>query len=577
MDTSRQKIIVQGHNSTQKEPLNYYPNGSFQLQWEKNQTWQLTFTMIDDGTVAYQLLGVEASIFWDDQEYVIKQCTTDYSNGIGSKEITATHVYSEVQRILQRTVKTGTLTYTVDQVLSFVLKNNVLGFTWKVIGNFGKEQITDLGNINGKDMLSKITDTWPDAIIYPDNKKIRVYSHDSFVKDRGNRIDYRANASSIKNSYDSTAISNQVMAVGAEKEGSDSDKPEYYFKPFLVTDSNSVKKWGLHPRADVSDERFHDKKAMQAFAKSQLVLEPALSIEVTEDTFEKPIPGDLRRVEIREASFVTKTEVVGFTYYPLDQGQLTQVTLNNTAQTIINYQNSLQRQMRNAINDKSGRLNRNIKSIRDAISKLQNGNPNPGGNWIPGTMFMDVSDWQKAFTQEMFTNFYQAGIKGVIIKLTQGSEDGEAYINPSYADHRKYALNAKMKLIGTYHYLKAQSVADAVKEGEWYVKKLKEFNVPRDAIVACDLEDDGLPVSKETLTAELEAFYKVLISAGYTNTTDYSTEAWFDQRFDSQGKYKWIASWGVEDVPEGADAWQYTNEFNDISLDVNRSYNKAFI
>ena len=229
MDTSRQKIIVQGHNSTQKEPLNYYPNGSFQLQWEKNQTWQLTFTMIDDGTVAYQLLGVEASIFWDDQEYVIKQCTTDYSNGIGSKEITATHVYSEVQRILQRTVKTGTLTYTVDQVLSFVLKNNVLGFTWKVIGNFGKEQITDLGNINGKDMLSKITDTWPDAIIYPDNKKIRVYSHDAFVKDHGNRLDYRANASSIKNSYDSTAISNQVMAVGAEKEGSDSDKPEYYF------------------------------------------------------------------------------------------------------------------------------------------------------------------------------------------------------------------------------------------------------------------------------------------------------------------------------------------------------------
>src|SRR5699024_7944908 len=99
------------------------------------------------------------------------------------------------------------------------------------------------------------------------------------------RLDYRANASSIKNSYDSTAISNQVMAVGAEKEGSDSDKPEYYFEPFLVTDNNSVKKWGLHPGADVSDERFHDKKAMQAFAKSQLVLEPALSIEVTEDTF----------------------------------------------------------------------------------------------------------------------------------------------------------------------------------------------------------------------------------------------------------------------------------------------------
>lgn len=39
-------------------------------------------------------------------------------------------------------------------------------------------------------MLSKITELWPSAVIYPDNKKIRVYSEDEFYKDDGRVIDF---------------------------------------------------------------------------------------------------------------------------------------------------------------------------------------------------------------------------------------------------------------------------------------------------------------------------------------------------------------------------------------------------
>ena len=607
MIRNNKKILVKGKNRTEKEPLNYYPNGSFNIQWEKNNTWQLTFTMINDKSVAYSLLGVEASIYFDNQEYIVKQCTPDYSNGIGTKQITATHVYNEVQRVMQRTTKTGTLTYSVADVLKFVLNGNKLGFTYQVIGSFDKEQITDLGNMTGKDMLSKITDTWSNAVIYPDNKKIRIYSQDKFAKNNGNRLDYRANSSVVNLAYDSTNITNQVMAIGAQKEGSSDDKPEYYFQPFLVEDSKSVKEWGLHPTASISDDRFHDKASMKAYALSQLQPEPALTISVTEDTQEKPVPGDVRRLEVREDGFVTNVEVVGYTWYPLDYTN-TSITLNNNAQTVLNFKNNYQKQLNLAIRNqnasakaKYARIQKNVssldeqnKSFKDAYSKMQNtisdleyqikklqessnnGDEKPD-NWTPGTKFMDISDYQRGFTQSTFNNLHTQGIKGVIIKLSQGSEDGTAYVNSYFSSQKDKATKAKMKFIGTYHYLTSTSVADATNEGKWYLKQLQKYNVPKNTIVSCDLEDGVLSSNKTTLTNELKAFYKVLTDAGYKNTADYSSSSWMSTRFTSQGRYKWIASWGLTNPPNGADAWQYNNTFNGISLDVDRSYSKAFI
>lgn len=607
MIRNNKKILVKGKNRTEKEPLNYYPNGSFNIQWEKNNTWQLTFTMINDKSVAYSLLGVEASIYFDNQEYIVKQCTPDYSNGIGTKQITATHVYNEVQRVMQRNTKTGTLTYSVADVLKFVLNGNKLGFTYQVIGSFDKEQITDLGNMTGKDMLSKITDTWSNAVIYPDNKKIRIYSQDKFAKNNGNRLDYRANSSVVNLAYDSTNITNQVMAIGAQKEGSSDDKPEYYFQPFLVEDSKSVKEWGLHPTASISDDRFHDKASMKAYALSQLQPEPALTISVTEDTQEKPVPGDVRRLEVREDGFVTNVEVVGYTWYPLDYTN-TSITLNNNAQTVLNFKNNYQKQLNLAIRNqnasakaKYARIQKNVssldeqnKSFKDAYSKMQNtisdleyqikklqessnnGDEKPD-NWTPGTKFMDISDYQRGFTQSTFNNLHSQGIKGVIIKLSQGSEDGTAYVNSYFSSQKDKATKAKMKFIGTYHYLTSTSVADATNEGKWYLKQLQKYNVPKNTIVSCDLEDGVLSSNKTTLTNELKAFYKVLTDAGYKNTADYSSSSWMSTRFTSQGRYKWIASWGLTNPPNGADAWQYNNTFNGISLDVDRSYSKAFI
>lgn len=266
------KILVQGVNRAEKEPLNLFDPKSVQIQWEVNQTWSLQFTAYNDGSLAYQMLESEASIFLDNQEYIIKQVADDSSSGLDSVQVTATHVYFEVQKIRKykdyvdptdkdkqtdvKVLKTDStksddsdntktdtnektegntttkittkttdetqqdnqnqVTYSIQDVLDHWLKDNKLGFTYEVIGSFEKKELEELKGGTGADMLSKISDTWNNAIIYPDNRKIRVYSADKFNLNRGNRIDYLNNANEIKFSTDSTSLTNMVYCIGGK-------------------------------------------------------------------------------------------------------------------------------------------------------------------------------------------------------------------------------------------------------------------------------------------------------------------------------------------------------------------------
>lgn len=353
-------ILVKGLHSTNVEPLTAFVPNSVQITWEKNNTYQLTFTAFSNSKnlVAFEMLDVESSVFFDGEEYIVKQSSVEAQGGFTTKQITATHVYNEVVRIRQRTVNSGSKTHSIDEVLEHYLKGNDLGFAWEVHGTFDKQQIDSLGGDSAKDGLSKITETWSNAVIYPTNKVIRVYETESFRKYLGGRIDYLHDTSDVQLESDSTEIVNQVMAIGKEKDGSDSGKPAYYFNPFLVTNQDSVNKWGLHPGDDISDDRFTDKKAMEQYVLSQMTAEPSLSITITSDVNQKPTPSEMMRLEVRPMSFVTYVEVVGYTWYPLDKTQKNSITLNNSARTILDYQkrnnNSLAKVIKNQKNSIKG-------------------------------------------------------------------------------------------------------------------------------------------------------------------------------------------------------------------------------
>lgn len=364
---TQNKLLVKGLHSAYVEPLRSLLFETLTIQLEQNSSFQLTFTAYDDGSVAFNMLSVESSVFWGNDEYIIKQLNPDYTNGFTTYQVTAIQACYDISKIRQRQVKTGTLTYSVQDVLSFYLDGNSLGYTWRVIGNFDKQQITDLGGDSGKDMLDKIVATWSDAVFYPEKRIVRIYQHDAFAQDLGRRIDYLHDTPEIKLAYDSTNIVNQVMASGKTKDSGSSDKTEYYFDPFIVQDDKSIQEWGLRPGDDVSDERFTNKDAMKTYALSQLTPEPTLSIEVTQSLDAIPKLGEIRRLENRKDGFVTSVEVVGFTHYPLNRKAST-VVLNNRAKTILNYKSSQQKALNKAISDAKAQAKAAVNDAKKAFS-----------------------------------------------------------------------------------------------------------------------------------------------------------------------------------------------------------------
>lgn len=363
------KVRVKDLAGTGEEALTCIVNNSFYESWEVNSTYELQFTAFDDGSLGYQLLTAEATVTFNGQQYIIKQLTPDASEGIETTQVVADHIYNECSRIYQHSVKSGELTYSPKDVLAYFFDGNTYGFTYDVKGTFENDTITDLGNCSAKDGLSKVIDTWSNAIIFPDNKNIVVYSLDEFYKDYGNRIDYIHDSREVQLEYDSNDLVNQMMVYGKEKESdsdTDSTTTEYYFTPHLVTDEDSVKKWGLHPGDDLSDERFTDAANMDAYAKTQMVTEPSLSISVTMNSNDKPIAGETRRLEIRSTGYTTTTGVVAFQWYPFDSTQNTTLTMNNTAQTILDYQanqttsiSKVLKQQQQIINNFSSTVNNN--------------------------------------------------------------------------------------------------------------------------------------------------------------------------------------------------------------------------
>lgn len=228
------------------------------------------------------------------------------------------------------------------------------------------------------------------------------------------------------------------------------------------------------------------------------------------------------------------------------------------------------------LSDNYSKLSSDYAKLSERVKQLENS----GGNtpaWTSGSKFINLSSNNGSQAQAWYDKLYQSGVKGLMIKLTEGSATGSAYLNPLFDEQKSRGITAKMKFIGAYHYFLAVSVSDAQAEAQWFLSKLKAKGVPTSAVVSCDVEDGSLTKDKAALTAEVDAFNKVLSDAGYVNTCDYSSASWFGSRFDSHAKYKWVASWGASSKPAIADAWQYTDKYNGAILDCSYSYNQIFV
>lgn len=187
-------------------------------------------------------------------------------------------------------------------------------------------------------------------------------------------------------------------------------------------------------------------------------------------------------------------------------------------------------------------------------------------------LVMDVSSHQPD-SIGFFQAAKNAGVKAVIVKLTQGSADGDAYVNPK-AQAQINNARAVGLLVHGYHYARFNGNQDARNEATWFVDHAKQFGLGPESVLALDIEDR---VNAKYATSDANAFLQAVKDAGYPNVDIYSMASWFwSGRLNAAeliAKNKWVANYGVSQPGvDNVGTWQWTSSYNIAGNQVDMSY-----
>ncbi|MFT9411575.1 GH25 family lysozyme [Liquorilactobacillus hordei] len=226
----------------------------------------------------------------------------------------------------------------------------------------------------------------------------------------------------------------------------------------------------------------------------------------------------------------------------------------------------------NALQETVDSIPDDLQSVKDELQKQIDELKDSA--WVSGSIFIDVSQYQSDTSVTWFKKCVNAGAKGVMIKLSDGSSGDEN--NALASIQLANSATAGLKLVGCYHYF--ENIANATAEANNFLAQLQANKIDKSKIVALDVEGNVLSNSKTDLDSAITTFLKVLTDAGHTNTCLYGSESRFGTSFDgSLAKFKWIADWDSSTKPDGAAGWQFSNDWQGYGVDASYSYSKEFI
>ncbi|WP_283680459.1 GH25 family lysozyme [Lentilactobacillus sp. Marseille-Q4993] len=164
---------------------------------------------------------------------------------------------------------------------------------------------------------------------------------------------------------------------------------------------------------------------------------------------------------------------------------------------------------------------------------------------------IDVSSYQSD-TVSYFKKVYNAGARGMMVKLTEGLN----YLNPKAGSQIVNGLKV-FKSVGVYHYFLGNGQAEA----QYFLAHIKTMGLTKDTVLGIDVEDPSLPYYN---TAQVNVFLKYLRDHGYTHLVTYGSGSWFNSgrinRSHLIDKHIWVAAYGVSQPGvNNANAWQYTD------------------
>ena len=184
-------------------------------------------------------------------------------------------------------------------------------------------------------------------------------------------------------------------------------------------------------------------------------------------------------------------------------------------------------------------------------------------------LFIDVSGYQED-SVAYFQLAKSKGVMGVVVKLTEGSEDGSAYVNPRAEAQIRNATTAGLH-VSCYHFARYTSDADAQNEARFFVKIAKQYGMTSDTLMT----DDAEVHSVADYNSATAAFLNEVKALGYTRVGLYSMKSFFTSGILNShgfGDAKiWDARYSITDLGiDNAAAWQWTD--NGLGTNVDTSY-----
>lgn len=237
-------IIVQNRFGNYGEILTDFDYGSFKYEYSKNDDRSISFTAYRTNLNydIFDMLVNEAYVIWEGQKYVIKSTELKHDNSIVSIDVTCKHIMMEFQNhyvdkdisnetmneevgavetddVVEEdtdTEETGDL-YTLEQYLDFAFKDNAIGYTYEIIGEFTNRGLVDeLGNKNGLEYISAGAELFG-YIYFADNKHIRFYTEEEFYKRSDVELFYKYNTQDTSATITTTELRTFVKGYGKKK------------------------------------------------------------------------------------------------------------------------------------------------------------------------------------------------------------------------------------------------------------------------------------------------------------------------------------------------------------------------
>lgn len=194
------KVAEYDPTNTKNHYMNVYPlvgcvdRSSVHIKYNDNSDYNISFSVHDDGSAAFKALGNKARIIAGEQIFEISNFNTSVS-GIDSASVSADQLanvnfkrVNQPRKMVYTTSegdkKKENVSYlTLKQLLNFFKHGiDMMGFKFVVHGWFPKRGIKDVGHWNGKQLLTKVTDTWPGTVIIGWGHEIHFYGFQKHVE-----------------------------------------------------------------------------------------------------------------------------------------------------------------------------------------------------------------------------------------------------------------------------------------------------------------------------------------------------------------------------------------------------------